>query len=93
VGVLLLAGLLLGVMVIAKVHLYFTLPQLSSQSPHMCHSLLTDQLENIVVALLVIFSSPVVSYTSPALFLFSTYSLASLLLSDKTPLKGPFYIS
>lgn len=92
-GLLFFATALLTLIVLTKIHLFFTVSTLIDTSPYMCHSVFCDQFQNISIALLLFFSSNDISYSPITFILFSIYNISSLLLSQKIHLVSKYHLS
>lgn len=92
VGTIFFASMQVLITIMTKIHLYYTIGELQESNQQLCHSLLADQLQNVSLGTMIVFSSADISYTPIILALFAGYNLISLVFSEARP-KDDFKIT
>ena len=79
--------------IITKVHLAKHFTEVLERSGHLSHALITDQLQNITVAVLAVLSNIYISFSPVALILFSSYLISSVIFMESPKYNPQFKIT
>ena len=81
------------IILVTKIHFFRNIDTLATKSGYMGHSLITDQLQNLFLALLLVISNAYISFSPLTIIFFSVYIIASVLMSNSQTIIPQFKIT
>ena len=81
------------IILVTKIHFFRNIDTLATKSGYMGHSLITDQLQNLFLALLLVISNAYISFSPLTIIFFSIYIIASVLMSNSQTIIPQFKIT
>ena len=81
------------IIVVTKIHFFRNIDTVATKSGYMGHSVITDQLQNLFLALLLVISNVYISFSPLTIFFFAIYVIASVLMTNSQSINPQFKIT